>query len=301
MTVGDKVTPKPVDTVHERLSTLCYVHPYISDPIKSEDEPKYPQDEQSKPEQTRDNPSTVTLVNPSKVSSEATREVSASSLSNPRKPLYWPMSHDSGFSEATKAVFEKKGLGSQEKSIKKEGENEAPVPHAFSDREKLLSHHAKITKKLESLRRATDKYRSFPGGNFSICCNKCREPIPDVHWHCGICDLGDFDLCGDCVEKGDLCDNEDHWLIKRFVVDGRVIPSTTETIGPKKTIKAECEEKVPGAYTSEIKREEAQVPHDLSRTCNSCVGGITIRPSLPRFLADVYSFRRVELCHLPWL
>ena len=300
MTVSDKVTPKPAEPVLERLPTRCYVHPFISDPAKSEEEPKYSQDELSSSEHTRSNPSTTTLVNPSKVSLNARREASPP-RNGSRKPLYWPISHDGGFSEATKAVFEKKELRSQEKAAKKGSENEAPVPRAFPDREKLLSHHATISQKLDSLRRATDQYRSLQGSNFAICCNNCQAAIPDAHWHCGICYSGDFDLCGKCVAKGNLCDNEDHWLIKRFVKDGKVIPSTTETIPPKKTSKKECEEKVPGAYTPEIKREETQAPPELSRTCNSCVGGTVIQSHAVPALTNICSLRRVQLCHLSWM
>lgn len=273
MTISEKATAALVETAQpgqinsdlpERLSTRRYVHPYISEPGKNESEPQFMQHNTS---------STTTLVAPAQARPESPREISASSMSTPKKPFYWPMSHDSGFSDATKAVFEKKVATSQEKAAKKDAENEAPVPRFFMDRENFMNQHAQITKKLDSLRRETDQYRSPPGTNFTICCNNCEEAIPDSHWHCGICDMGDFDLCGDCVEKGNLCDNEDHWLIKRFVKDGKVIPSTTETIGPKKPTKVEHEEKVPGAFTSEIKREETHEPLDLSRTCNSCVGG----------------------------
>ena len=178
------------------------------------------------------------------------------------------MANESDFSDATKAKFEKKPAVSHSRPIKRINEDEAPVPRFFTDRANFLQ-------KLESLRQES---AAPQGTNFTICCNNCEEAIPDAHWHCGICDMGDFDLCGDCVAKGSLCDNEEHWLIKRFVKDGKVIPSTTETIGPKKPVKAEHEEKVPGAFTSEIKREETREPLDLSRTCNSCVGGKLTSP-----------------------
>lgn len=279
VTVSEKETPKPVEmpkpgpALPERLSTRCYVHPYISDPVKPENESKYSHDELPTLEQLRNNPSSATLVTPAKASSEATHEVSASLTSSPQKPYYWPISHNGDFTEASKSVFEKKEAVSKANAAKKNVDDEAPVPRFFSDRENFLTQHANITQKLESLRRATDQYRSPAGTNFTICCNNCEENIPNAHWHCGICDMGDFDLCGECVEKGTLCENEEHWLIKRFVKDGKVIPSTTETIGPKKLAKVEHEEKVPGAFTSELKREETREPLHLSRTCNSCVGG----------------------------
>ena len=263
----------------ERLSTRCYVHPYISDPVKPEDDKPSTDDQLSKLEHLN-NPSAATLVEPVMVASEVPRVVPAASTSSPQKSYHWPMAPESDFSEATKAKFEKKPAGAQCRPIKKINEDEAPVPRFFTDREDFLQ-------KLESLHRESTNSQ---GTKFTICCNNCEKAIPDAHWHCGICDMGDFDLCGDCVAKGSLCDNEEHWLIKRFVKDGKVIPSTTETIGPKKPVKAEQEEKVPGAFTSETKREEAQEPLDLSRTCNSCVQG-KYHHSPPKIITDFCSFR----------
>ena len=267
--------PKPGSALPERLSTRCYVHPYISDPVKTEDEVKPPQDEHLTLLEQFDNPSYATLVAPVQSSSEVPLEKNTTTTASSNKSYYWPITHDSGLSGAAMSVFEKKDTGSKETVAKKATEDEAPVPRFFTDRDNFLSHHANITQKLESFRLAPEQHRPNPGTNFTICCNNCEEAIPDAHWHCGICDTGDFDLCKDCVDKGNLCDNDDHWLIKRFVKDGKVIPSTTETIGPKKPAKVEDQEKVPGAFTSELKREETREPLDLSRTCNSCVGGKT--------------------------
>ena len=252
------------------------MHPYISDPIKSEEDSKYPHEEQANSYKQSNNPSSATLVPPIKAGAESTREISASSMSSPQKSYYWPMSHDSAFSAATKSVFEKRDAGSKENAAKKATDNEAPVPRFFTDRENFLTQHANLAHNLESIRGPPEHNQSCPATNFTICCNNCEEAIPDAHWHCGICDTGDFDLCQDCVDDGNLCENEDHWLIKRFVKDGKVIPSTTETIGPKKPTKVEHEEKVPGAFTPELKREATRERLDLSRTCNSCVGGKVI-------------------------
>lgn len=249
------------------------MHPYISDPVKTEDESQDLMTKQHTLLEQLRNPSSAALITPTDPSWEAQREVLASSMSSPKQPYCWPMSHDSDFSEVAKAVFEKKDGGLKHKAAKKETNDEAPVPRFFTDREDFLTQHANITQKIESLCRAPTQHASPPGTNFTICCNNCDDAIPDVHWHCGICDMGDFDLCKDCVDKGILCPNEDHWLIKRSVKDGKVIPSTTETIGPKKPANVEHEEKVPGAFTSDLKREEAREPLDLTRTCNSCVGG----------------------------
>ncbi|KAJ5110778.1 Zinc finger ZZ-type [Penicillium argentinense] len=99
--------------------------------------------------------------------------------------------------------------------------NPPPQPHLrdFSmDQDRLrfpcISHHA-------------------PGGMFCIDCNNCGRPIPNEHYHCSICENGDYDLCLQCVEAGASCRGEGHWLIKRTVVNGRVVCSNTETIAPR--------------------------------------------------------------------
>ena len=120
--------------------------------------------------------------------------------------------------------------------------------------------------------RSAEQPFPVPGTSFTICCNHCDKPIPDGHWHCSICDEGDFDLCLTCVEKGILCDCEDHWLIKRSVQDGKVINSFTEKMAPKKNTKVEYEREIPGAFT-EPKEESSNTADDITRTCNSCVGG----------------------------
>jgi next-to-BRCA1 protein 1 len=99
---------------------------------------------------------------------------------------------------------------------------------------------------------------------YSVYCNKCNHPIPDEHYHCSTCDDGDFDLCQDCVNKGVLCNGEDHWMIKRFVKNGKVIVSTTETIAPRPTY---AESKV-----TLVPAEESNVV-EATRTCNSCIQG----------------------------
>jgi next-to-BRCA1 protein 1 len=98
---------------------------------------------------------------------------------------------------------------------------------------------------------------------YSVYCNKCNHPIPDEHYHCSTCDDGDFDLCQDCVAAGELCGGESHWMIKRFVKNGKVINSTTETIAPRTTY---SESKTTLVAVEDTKDEVA-----ASRTCNSCI------------------------------
>ncbi|KAK4695573.1 hypothetical protein P7C71_g2201, partial [Lecanoromycetidae sp. Uapishka_2] len=263
--------PKPPTALPERLSARSYVHPYISDPSKLDNDSSSHQTIPTS-EQLRNSASAATLVPPPfKASSETLREKAQDNVFTASPPYFWPISHNGSFSEAAKAVFEKKDVPATPAKENNVDENtgEAPVPRFFSDREGFLAQHANISQKLDMIRNARGRNFSIPGTSFTICCNNCDKSISDAHWHCGICDHGDFDVCGDCVENGKLCEGQDHFLIKRFVKDGKVIASTTETIAPKKATK--IEEKVPGAFTSELKREEARELPDLSRTCNSCV------------------------------
>lgn len=106
--------------------------------------------------------------------------------------------------------------------------------------------------------------------SYSVFCNECDLAIPGAHYHCSICDDGDFDLCQSCVDSGVLCGGEGHWLIKRIVKNGKVINSTTETIAPKAT-KVENEKESSSPSNPEVKSDEALDVE--TRTCNSCVGG----------------------------
>jgi next-to-BRCA1 protein 1 len=113
-------------------------------------------------------------------------------------------------------------------------------------------------------------FHDYPSGAFCIDCNNCGKSIPHEHYHCSICDAGDFDLCQGCVDRGVTCDGEEHWLIKRSIRGGMVIPSVTETIAPKKPISKpvgtqDMKESVPlNEYEDESVAE---------RTCNSCIRG----------------------------
>ncbi|KAL4894318.1 hypothetical protein BDV59DRAFT_192656 [Aspergillus ambiguus] len=73
-----------------------------------------------------------------------------------------------------------------------------------------------------------------PNGIFCIDCNQCGRSIPNEHYHCSICDNGDYDLCLSCVQTGFTCLNDEHWLIKRVVTDGVVTNSITEKVPPRK-------------------------------------------------------------------
>ena len=278
--------PKSGPTVPDRLPIRRYVHPYISDPVKAESDLL----EESKigVYAQKSNQSATTLV-PS-VKHEETEDMSTKAFT----PYYWPISETSDFSDATKIAFQKdvSPIVPKKSLAESEFEDKKAVPYfsSIKNESTVADDHPSITTALEVLRQASTRDFCVPSNSFTICCNNCDKSIPDAHWHCSICERGDFDLCQDCIEKGCLCDSEDHWLIKRFVKGGKVINSTTETIAPKKATKIE-EKAIPGAFTSEIKREDLHEPLEVTRTCNSCVGGEIIPQSKFHVSADLDSLR----------
>jgi next-to-BRCA1 protein 1 len=91
--------------------------------------------------------------------------------------------------------------------------------------------------------------------------------MEDEHFHCSVCDGGDYDLCPACVDTGIHCPGAGHWMVKRFVKNGCVVNSTTERVGPK--VNAEEKQEVPGAFTDE--KQSVAEDEDPTRTCNCCV------------------------------
>ncbi|KAK0671801.1 hypothetical protein QBC41DRAFT_218619 [Cercophora samala] len=115
--------------------------------------------------------------------------------------------------------------------------------------------------------------------NYAVCCNSCDKNVPDVHYHCSKCDGGDFDLCQECVDAGIACYGADHWLIKRFIKNGLIISSTTETLPPK-----QVKETAPPSPPSPPAEKPCVTPvseriipvfnglaYSSMRTCNCCV------------------------------
>jgi ankyrin repeat protein len=72
-----------------------------------------------------------------------------------------------------------------------------------------------------------DDFHLHPATNLEslIYCNVGRHQIPnaDVHYHCDVCENGNFDVCQTCAGRATCCINESHKLIKRYVVDGNVV------------------------------------------------------------------------------
>jgi next-to-BRCA1 protein 1 len=100
-----------------------------------------------------------------------------------------------------------------------------------------------------------------------VYCNNCNHPMEDDHFHCGVCDGGDYDLCPGCVDNGIHCPGTGHWMVKRSIKNGSVVNSTTQRIPPK--VKAEETKEVPGAYTDE--KQSVASDDEPTRTCNCCV------------------------------
>ncbi|KAK4229637.1 next to BRCA1 gene 1 protein [Podospora fimiseda] len=108
---------------------------------------------------------------------------------------------------------------------------------------------------------------------FAVCCNACENTIPEAHYHCSTCDEGDFDLCQDCVDLGATCYSPNHWLIKRFIKNGKIVNSTTERLAPKeKQAPKPTEEATPAAGSAErIVPVFSKFLYSSTRTCNCCV------------------------------
>ncbi|CRG83584.1 Next to BRCA1 gene 1 protein [Talaromyces islandicus] len=110
-------------------------------------------------------------------------------------------------------------------------------------------------------------------GSFCIDCNHCGKVISTNHYHCSICDDGDYDLCLACVNAGVTCHGDDHWLLQRLVQNGVVNNSTTETITPKRaqqspsSIKPTNPEKPP---VIEAMANALGLNVDDMRTCDAC-------------------------------
>lgn len=287
----------------DRLTSRKYVHPYLSD-LASNDAAPSARLSTLVDLKTASEATLNELDNPSK------NEEQAAGNKTPAQPLIWPIMDNGnwpastmstlpyhpkhqGFNQATQdatqavpqAVQDAKKAtqaalrtvqdaiasrnASQVNDSWKVANKETPLPHYLLNREQCRAELGGLHKAVAAVH-GTGK--PGPCANFTICCNQCDNAIPNAHWHCSVCDNGDFDLCEDCLDRGFTCDSEDHWLIKRTVEDGQVVNSKTE-IAPQTTVKAEKAELIPGAFATDIKPEVTPANTDMSRTCNQCVQG----------------------------
>lgn len=97
----------------------------------------------------------------------------------------------------------------------------------------------------------------------TVICNSCNSLISGEHYHCSNCEGGDFDLCQKCVDSGTLCHSEDHWLIRRFIKNGELVNSITQTITSKSPFQPK--------NAKDINQNAAILV--ATRTCNCCVIG----------------------------
>lgn len=116
--------------------------------------------------------------------------------------------------------------------------------------------------------------------SFAVSCNSCAKTVPDAHYHCSSCDDGDYDLCQSCINQGITCYNDNHWLIKRSLVNGVIVKSSTETIAPKG--KGPCvkpkfsNEDIPSvllATSPGFVLPTLNPATSYVRTCNGCLAG----------------------------
>lgn len=146
-----------------------------------------------------------------------------------------------------------------------------PITRGAAARDRWYAELANLTEERRAALRAN---RHCPGGslqahmnNYSVYCNSCNVPIPDMHYHCDVCDNGDYDLCQGCMDKGVSCAGENHWMIKRFVKNGRVINSVTKTHPQRASPSNESKATLVQA------EEPKEVVVGSIRTCNSCIQG----------------------------
>ena len=57
----------------------------------------------------------------------------------------------------------------------------------------------------------------------SVHCNECGVWVHNLHYHCYACELGNFDLCPDCVAQGIHCYVLEHKLVKRIIKNGNYV------------------------------------------------------------------------------
>ncbi|KAI9735803.1 MAG: hypothetical protein M1834_001268 [Cirrosporium novae-zelandiae] len=170
--------------------------------------------------------------------------------------------------------------------VEEEHKDEAPVPSPFAASTDTFVDPSYYPKTLaHDLIFPTDRSISSMA-SFRIDCNHCNKPVSNKHFHCSICDNGDFDLCPACVDAGVSCGGEGHWLIKRSFENGHVITSTTERLPPSKKADetpAPTPEKLteksvehiePAKVVEEVQEKIPEIPC-LTRICNSC---IEVRP-----------------------
>ncbi|KAG0651986.1 ZZ-type zinc finger-containing [Hyphodiscus hymeniophilus] len=157
----------------------------------------------------------------------------------------------------------KRDIPSKPQEAPKMSNTNIPITRGCAARDRWFAELAGVyDDRQNAIRNRTGIPVPSPINIFSVYCNNCEAAIPDEHYHCSTCDDGDFDLCQGCVENGVTCKDDDHWMIKRFVKNGKVINSTTETLSPKLK---------PAASESKTTLVAPEEETGATRTCNSCI------------------------------
>lgn len=124
-------------------------------------------------------------------------------------------------------------------------------------------------------------------GMFCIDCNHCGRSIANAHYHCSICENGDYDLCLQCVGAGASCRGEGHWLIKRTVKDGVVTNSTTETIPPRDQSGLEFNPMLPRQIQREvITKPVVHIPESVTESVPELIQESIPEPAAPSACLD---------------
>ena len=69
------------------------------------------------------------------------------------------------------------------------------------------------------------KYPLTDSVRFSVNCDECGGLTTDLHYHCNICNLADFDICQICVAQGIHCFVPEHRPTKRVLTNGSIVNS----------------------------------------------------------------------------
>ena len=61
-------------------------------------------------------------------------------------------------------------------------------------------------------------------------CVQCNRRIKGIHYHCSVCNEGEFDLCEFCMAYGGHCRYQDHWMVKCSIKEDKLTTSITEFV-----------------------------------------------------------------------
>lgn len=106
---------------------------------------------------------------------------------------------------------------------------------------------------------------------WAVYCNTCDKSLTDTHYHCALCDGGNYDLCETCVGAGIHCPGENHWLIRRYFKDYVLVASETDRVGYKNPSDSASVQPTAPTLPSDAKVSMKTKQDMPSRTCNCCV------------------------------